>query len=133
MASCIVDTSIWIDFFRGTLPHAVHAMLTHHIEWRLAAITNVIRNEILVGAKDKQAFLTLRRLLAVLPLLYIAPDRGDAFDEFAWMLMRSGHRGKYTDVAIAFLCHEHQLPLLTSDRYFYHLAKKGVVKLVDLR
>lgn len=132
MASCIVDTSVWIDFFRGTLSPALYGYLSEHITLRLAAITDVIRHELLVGTGTKKAYAELQRLLSPLECLRIAEGDAPLFDEFAWDLRHRGFKGKYTDAAIAFLCHHRRIPLLTFDRYFTLLERKGIIRCVSL-
>lgn len=129
MVSCIIDTSVWIDFFRGRLKPAVLGFLSEVIPLRTAGITDIIRHEILVGASGKPERQQLRGLLSPLPCLRIQDDQLEAFDDFAWNLRAHGLMGKYTDVSIAFVCHHHKIPILSFDKFFSHLARKGLIKL----
>lgn len=130
MASVLVDTSVWVDFFRGRLAPDVYAQLAEGIRLRTAAITDIIRHEIVVGARDHQQMATLRRLLVPLPCLRVADEDLEALEEFAWDVRRKGLQGKYTDVTIAFLCVRHRLPLMAVDDYFAQLARKGILHLL---
>lgn len=127
----IVDTSVWIDFFRGHLRSYVHARLFEGIKLRVAAITDIIRHEILVGAKNKKQFKELRNLLSPLDCIRLADKELSQFDEFAWNLKKDGFKGKYTDAAIAFICFKNRYPLFTFDRYFKLLARKGILRLIS--
>lgn len=130
MASFLVDTSIWIDFFRGKLSPSVYSFLCEGIRWRVAAITDIIHHEILVGAKDGHDFGHLRRLLHPLPQLRIADAERHFFEDLAWDLRRKGLHGRYTDVAIAFVCVRKRIPLMAIDRYFHRLAERHIIRLV---
>lgn len=129
MVSCIIDSSVWIDFFRGRLKPAVLDFLSEVIPLRSAGITDIIRHEILVGAREKPERQQLRGLLSPLPCLRIQDDQLEEFEDFAWNLRAHGLIGKYTDTAIAFICHYHKIPILSFDKFFSHLARKGLIKL----
>lgn len=131
MANFIVDTSVWIDFFRGALGPVGRELLAQGVVERVAGITDVIRHEILVGALSESDYSRLKRLMSPLTCVRMADSRLEAFDRFSWDLRRSGFRGKYTDASIAFICHDEKLPLMTLDRYFDLLAKKGLIGLVS--
>lgn len=127
MVSCIVDTSVWIDFFRGKLKSDTLDLLSEIIPLRTAGITDIIRHEILVGARVKPERQQLRGLLSPLPCLRIQDNQLEAFDDFGWNLRHHGLMGKYTDVAIAFVCHHHKIPILSFDKFFSHLAQKNLI------
>lgn len=131
MANFIVDTSVWIDFFRGKLARDPLQFLIEGIEHRIAGLTDVIRHEILVGALNDRDFNRLRGLLGPLESARIADLELEDFDRFSWQLRISGFRGKYTDASIAFVCHRDKIPLMTFDRYFGLLAKKNLIRLVS--
>ncbi len=132
MVSCIIDTSVWIDFFRGKLKPNALAFLSEMIPMRTAGITDIIRHEILVGASNKPERQQLRGLLSPLPCLRIQDDQLEEFDDFAWNLRHHGLMGKYTDVAIAFIGHSHKLPILSFDKFFTHMAQKNLIKIVTI-
>lgn len=130
MVSCIVDTSVWIDFFRGKLKPVVLNLLSEAIPLRTAGITDIIRHEILIGAAGKPERQQLRGLFSPLPCLRIRDDQLEEFEDFAWNLRHHGLIGKYTDVAIAFICHYHKIPILSFDKFFSHLARKNLIVVV---
>lgn len=128
----IVDTSVWVDFFRGRLPKPILDYLSEGLELGAAAVTDIVRNEILVGARHSKDFLELKKLLSPLPCFRISDDDLPRFDEFAWRLSQKGLLGKYTDAAIAFVCHQRKVPLLSFDGYFYRLARKGILSVLPV-
>lgn len=126
----IVDTSVWIDFFRGSLGPVVRENLIEGIRLNLAVMTDIIRHEIRVGARDKRSFQDLSRILSPLDCLRIADGELHEFDHFAWGLYQKGIPGKYTDASIAFLAHKNKVPILSFDRYFHLLARKGLIQVI---
>lgn len=130
MAKFIVDTSIWVDFFRGHLKQDILGNLTVGLENNEVAITDVIRNEILTGARTQADFKRLKELFAPIDCLRISDSDLADFDEFTWSLYRKGLKGKYTDASIAFLAKQHSAPILSFDRYFHRLGTKGIISII---
>ncbi|MBI4212044.1 MAG: PIN domain-containing protein [Deltaproteobacteria bacterium] len=132
MASIIVDTSVWIDFFRGSLPNDTSLSLSTAIRERQVAITDIIRHEILVGARNERDYSELQALLSPLHCHRIQDQELADFDRFAWNLKTKGFRGKYTDASIAYLAHTHQCALASFDHYFKFIEKLGLIQMVAL-
>lgn len=131
MLKLIADTSVWIDFFRGNLSEGVRERFLSDIQEGWVGLTDIIRHEILAGARTHGDLAELRKLLSPLSVLRIADKELQAFEDFAWKLGRSGLTGKYTDLSIAFICRREGLPLLSFDSYFHRLAKKNVLRVVN--
>ena len=73
----LVDTSAWVEFLRNT-GSAVCALVDEVLEQDIA-VCDVVRMEVLAGARDEAHLLSLRRLLAraaIIPTL--AADYEDA-------------------------------------------------------
>lgn len=130
MARILVDTSVWIDFLSGELSSDHKDFLNKKIADRFVVLTDIIRHEILIGARNHKDFNQLKSLLAPFEILRLDLDDLDDFDEFSWKLRLQGFRGKYTDVSIAYLSHKHKIPLMSFDSYFLHLAGKGILQLI---
>ncbi|OGQ22234.1 MAG: hypothetical protein A3I05_06455 [Deltaproteobacteria bacterium RIFCSPLOWO2_02_FULL_44_10] len=130
MDKVLIDTSVWIDFFRGSLSTTFLAHFTETLTAQKGVITDLIRHEILVGAQDKKRFQDLQELLSPLTCYRIQSDELFQFDVFAWELRKKGFKGKYTDASIAFIAHRYHVPLITFDRYFQLVEKFGLIELV---
>lgn len=131
MSKILVDTSVWIDFFKGHLKPTVREGLEVVLDREQVAITDVILHEILVGSPSKKEFEHLNDLLSPLEVLYLKPDQSDGFNQFAWNLRLQGLKGSYTDTTIAFLGVAHKYPILSFDKYFKLLHKKGIVSIIS--
>jgi len=127
----IVDTSVWIDFFRGTLSQILSSNLVIGLENRQIVLTDIIFHELLMGTTSRKEFLTLKELLSPLKQLRIQEIQLNAFNDFAWRAHRKGVPGKYTDLTIAFLSHTHQFPILSFDKYFNKLAAKKIIRVIS--
>jgi predicted nucleic acid-binding protein len=121
-----VDTSVWIDFFRGRQP--VAAKLSDLLDRHEVALPVPVRIEILAGAsKVEQA--RLGRLLSALPLLYPT--------EFSWRRMvgwvmksaAAGQRFGLGDLLVAAVAADHDATIWSLDADFKRLERLGFVSL----
>lgn len=120
----VVDTSVWIDFFRDTRTWQVEHLAQLIADDEPVALTDVVLTEILQGlANDREARRVERRLLAF-DLL-----RLEALDDFrrAASLYRQARAKGVTirrtlDCLIASVCVRDDVPLLHVDADFDHLA-----------
>ncbi len=58
----IVDTTVWIDYFRG-IENAETEWLGHHVERQRLAVTDLILCEVLQGIRDPNEFILARNEL----------------------------------------------------------------------
>jgi predicted nucleic acid-binding protein len=128
----LVDSSVWIDFFRGTVTPQVDA-LDRLLGEELVAIGDLMMTEVLQGFASERDFNKARRLLGALDLVEI---RGrDVMIEAARYFRDLRARGitirKTIDTLIATRCIVSGYRLLYSDRDFdpfvTHLGLERVV------
>ena len=124
MANVLVDTSVWVNFFRGVEGPAV-ASLDHLLEEKQAVLCGMVELELLQGAKPGEKAM-LQDLLSALP--YVETERIDfqTTGELLNGLRAKGFQVPATDGLIASLCSRYQLSLLTLDKHFdlFHTVKK---------
>lgn len=125
----LVDTSVWIDYFRGrTTPQA--ALLDHLLGRTPIAVGDLIAAELLQGVRDEREFDLLRSSLesfAHIPL--VGYDLAvQAASNFRALRTLGVTVRKTIDVLIATRCIEDGLTLLHADHDFYpfetHLGLK---------
>ena len=120
----LVDTSAWVDFFRGREPlaGAVDALL----EDNQVAVCGPIFTELRRGLR------TARERARVLPLLgacheLAQPSRlWDEAGDLGSVLSRKGATVKTLDLLITVYALSHGVPLLTADSDFALIRKAGV-------
>jgi len=119
----LVDTSVWIDWFkRGKRPAT--QLLDKLIDAVDLALAPVILQELLMGARNPEQLLKLRghfqamRVLSHTPKTYA--NAGELYARCRWVGVtpRSPH-----DCLIAETAIEHDVPLLTDDRDFKAIAR----------
>ncbi|KAA0235326.1 MAG: Ribonuclease VapC11 [Acidimicrobiales bacterium] len=121
----VVDTSVWVDFFRGRNTPQVE-FFVHAVESDAElALTDVVLTEVLQGVVSDQEADRVERRLSAFELL-----RLDSVDDFrsAAALYRQARRAGFTvrrtlDCLIAAVCLRERAPLLHADADFDRLAE----------
>ena len=122
MSRILVDSSIWIEFFRR--PSApVSLVLDGLLAHRLVCTTGVIKGEVVPGARTPRDFRRLKRLFDALPL---APER-DGFwthvTRFQYRLRRNGILDiGIPDLMVATVAIQNRKTLFSADEDFPRMA-----------
>jgi predicted nucleic acid-binding protein len=126
----LVDTSVWIDFFRGR-PTAEVDRFKAMLGSEEVLIGDLILAEILQGIHDKEDLIeaeTALKAFQVVPLVGEEIARESAFN---YRLLRA--KGitvrKTIDCLIATWCIRNSFPLLHADRDFRPFAALGLIEL----
>jgi predicted nucleic acid-binding protein len=120
----IVDTSVWIDFFRDNDTWQVAVLAERLVADEPIALTDVIFTEILQGLVDERSVRRVERRLLVHDVFVLNPLEDH---RRAAALNRTCRRGGVTirrplDCLIAAICIRERRPLLHADVDFDHLA-----------
>jgi predicted nucleic acid-binding protein len=128
----VVDTSVWIDFFRDAPTWQVEVLSELIGEDAGVAITDVVLTEVLQGVADDRAARRVERSLGAFDVLRLAD-----LDDFrrAARLYREARRKGLTirrtlDCLIASVCVREDLPLLHADDDFDRLAASSKLRIV---
>jgi predicted nucleic acid-binding protein len=120
----IVDTSVWIDFFRGNESTQVDRLAGMLEDDEGIGLTDVILTEILQGAHTERTAARLEARLSVFDL-YRLEDLED-FRRAAAIYRAARRRGltirRTLDCLIASVCIRERVPILHSDDDFQRLA-----------
>lgn len=130
----MVDSSVWIDFFRGSLSPQVE-LLEKLLEERAALVGDLVMVEVLQGFAHEHQFRFALRRFSYLPTVTTAdPDLAvDAARNFRTLRAKGVTIRKTIDTLIATRCIIDGIPLLYSDRDFdafvTHLGLKSALPL----
>lgn len=123
----IIDTSVWIYFLEGNLENTATEFMVKAVEEEAAVITDIILNELLVGAINEANFKKICELFVPIKILRIFDENLEDFNLFCFSLRKAGLLGKYTDMSIAYLSKISGYPVWSLDRYFTKLAAKQII------
>lgn len=132
MTSVLVDTSVWVDYFRnvGNWRSDLTAEL---IRKDLVVTGDYVIHEVLRGVRSLSELHRVRDLLAVLPSAMMLGDLRAVRSAARYRELRS--KGitvrKPNDAIIASYCIDERVPLLTSDRDFLPYAKHFDLRLLQ--
>lgn len=112
----IVDTSILIEFFKGT--EGIAGKVSALLQENRLVITGIVLAELLQGMKNIKEELMLDDFLLAVTPLEITTNIWLKAGKLALSLRRKGISLPLTDVAIAALSIEHNLLIFTLDKHF---------------
>lgn len=120
----LIDSSVWIDRSRGLDTDG-----TRYVDMREGqeevALTGVIYQEVLQGARSERGFDALREMLSA--MLLLEPREWSTYEIAAILFRRARSAGyairKPNDCLIAAIALEHGALLVHNDRDFVHLAQ----------
>jgi hypothetical protein len=122
----LIDTSVWIDYFRGADPR-----LVSHVQGLLeedqVALAVPVRIELLGGCSLK-VLPRLRRVLDALPVLFPTDTTWELMERWVEKATAKGERFGVADLLIAAIAAQRGLPLWSLDRDFVRMEKIGFVR-----
>ena len=123
----VVDTSVWVTYFRGTEREILDHLQVLLDDDRVALVIPV-KIEILGGASLGD-LARLRRVLTALPTLFPTADTWTRIERWIEPAVRKGERFGAADLLVAALAAEHDMTLWSLDRDFERMEKLGLVRL----
>ena len=120
-----VDTSVWIDFFRGRQPVADRVAAA--LDRDELALPVPVRIEILSGARRAERP-RLARLLSALPLLSPSDETWRRMESWVATGAAAGHRFGVADLLVAAIAAENDCEIWSLDADFGRLARLGLVR-----
>ena len=124
-----VDTSVWIDFFRGrSLAVEKLSVLLDRDE---VVLPVPVRIEILSGARKSESQ-GLGRILSALPVLYPTEATWSRMESWVTAGTVAGQRFGLGDLLVAALAVEHGCTLWSLDSDFARMARLHMVTLAEV-
>lgn len=121
----LVDTSVWIDFFRGRHTSAVEQLRYILQSEHKVGINSLIYQEILQGSESEQRFNQFRDYFKEL-IFYQPKDVTESYAQAAYLYFSCRRKGitirSTIDCLIAQTAIDNDLILLHSDKDFEHIA-----------
>lgn len=121
-AKVLVDTSVWITFFRGKDPQLIE-LITMLLKSGRAVYTGIIALELVNGAKGQKELQTLHDAFDVMECITVNETTYLSAGKLGYELSRKGHTLSTVDLLIAQTAVENGLSLLTYDEHFKVIEK----------
>lgn len=126
----VVDTSVWIDFFRNPADEG-NGRLEELIRGQnRAAICGIILQEILQGIREQKSYEFTRQRLLFLPFLDATREVHLLAASLYRDLRKRGITIPSTDAAIAAVAIHNGFPLFTHDGHFAEIARHSKLQLL---
>ncbi len=114
--SVLIDTSAWVEFFRGTSKTA--DAVAKLIETGQASICGVVTYELIQGAKSAEESSHLAGVLLALPYIEMTSDLWTKAGNISSGLRGKGMTLPMSDLLIGAIALEHNIEVLTLDTHF---------------
>ena len=118
----LIDTSIWIEYFRGKDQELVESV-KDLIQTRRATLCGIVLSELLAGVRVKKSRDTLKQTLDALEYAEVSRDTWILAGELSSNLKHQGISAPLTDLILAALALENDSELFTLDSHFERIPE----------
>jgi len=126
--SVIVDTSVWIGFFRSA-GSEVSARLRQLLKSGAPVYTGIIATELYRGAKSRKETNALDELLTSIECIETREEDFQAAGQLGYALAQQGITVGTVDLLIAQISIANNLSLFTLDKHFVPIARHSSLRL----
>lgn len=127
----VVDTSVWIDFFRNPAEEGNGRLEELIRDRNRAAICGIILQDILQGIREQKSYELTRQRLLFLPFLDANREVHLLAASIYRDLRKKGVTVPSTDAAIAAVAIHHEFSLFTRDGHFAEIARHSKLRLFN--
>jgi predicted nucleic acid-binding protein len=120
--SCFVDTSVWVEYFRGTVS-ALTNLVEELIKENRVSVNGIIIAELMIGARTEKEKEFLSFYMDGLHVLELKRSVFIGAGGHGFFLKKKGISVPFSDLLIATQCIENNLMLIDNDRHFDAIAK----------
>lgn len=118
----LVDTSVWIEFFRKKAPY--HKAILEVIDSRRICCTGIVLAELIQGAKSQKEHDVLKEFLYVFDFLHDSNELWEKAGELSFSLRLKGKIVGLADCYISVVASSNNVKLFTLDKHFEIISKE---------
>ena len=130
LARVLIDTSVWIEFFRQHEP--CYGLVSKLIDDEQVICCGIILAELMQGAKSDKERAILEDFLQVFPFIPETPELWASAGKLSGRLRRKGVTVGLSACFIAMAATSVKAPVATLDSHFEALAKPAAITLYPL-
>ena len=123
----VVDSSVWVEFFRAGTPDPVRRLVEPYVRARDVALCEPIVFEILRAAPTVQRS-AIERIFSLLPVLDTPGNLWRDAIRLGQKCVQAGFSVGSMDLLIAQVCIYHEMRLVTLDRQFEQIASVATLR-----
>ncbi len=121
MDKVLVDTSVWIEFFRKKEPY--YSRVLKLIDEDRICCLGMVLAELIQGAKSSKEIKVLKDFTLVFSFLEESRQTWEKAGELSFSLRKSGQQVGLSDCYIAVAAHNEKAGILTMDNHFKAITK----------
>lgn len=118
----LVDTSVWVDYFRGNTP-LVSEKMDRLLSEAVVCVPKIVLAKLLQGAKSDREVSAIEDFLEAFTIIDQGPDTWIKAGRLSRRLKSRGKTIHLTDCYIAVIAEESRCALLTLDEHFREISK----------
>ena len=126
----LIDTSIWIDYFRGSSEN-LGTRVDEYLSAETVFAPAVVMAELIQGAKSERELSAIDELFSTIHLLEQRKDSWKNAGLLSYKLKGKGHSVSLTDCYMAQIALENGCDVYTRDVHFQLIAKVAPLCLVE--
>ena len=130
MDKVLVDTSVWIEFFRKKAPY--YGIVLELMDDDRICCIGLILAELMQGAKSEKELNTIKEFLHVFDFLPESIDIWEDAGELSFVLQRKGVTVGLSDCYISVVTQSANAKLLTLDKHFSAIQKEITLNLYSV-
>jgi predicted nucleic acid-binding protein len=130
LADVLVDTSVWIEFFRKKEPY--YSIVSDLMDNDSICCLGIVVAELLQGAKSEKELNTIKAFLHVFDFLPEAVEFWGKAGELSFSLRRKGRTAGLSDCYIAVAVQAADVQLFTLDKHFSGISKETGLRLYEV-
>src|SRR5437667_4607540 len=125
--AALIDSSLWVDYFRAKTPAPVKQQVVSEIDSAEALLCVPVRFEIERAALRAERA-RIEQVFATVPLLSQPPDLWKEATALGQRCLDAGIHPRSLDLLIAQVAQHHQVEVVTFDTHFAAIAKASALK-----
>ncbi|MCX8026263.1 MAG: PIN domain-containing protein [Thermodesulfovibrionales bacterium] len=116
MVKTLIDTSVWIEFFRKQEPY--YSEVLRLLNEDKVCIAGIIVAELIQGAKGEKELAVIKSFISVFEYLQDTPKIWQKSGELSFMLRQKGITVGLSDCHLAVLALENNVNIFSLDKHF---------------
>jgi predicted nucleic acid-binding protein len=118
----VIDSSLWVDYFRSKTPRVIKEQIATYVESSTAVLCQPVRFEILRAASKGERN-SIKETFETIPVLSSPENLWDEAAKLGQDCVDLGFLPRSLDLLIAVICVHHQVQITTFDTHFAQLGR----------